>query len=87
VTLQNLFLRPALSVFPVPPDLDKVVATRGSKPLNGLNGVELLTGLEAGTGRWGDQRARNCGRSPGNGVASNRVTVEDVGSPLTIVCV
>jgi len=53
VTLQNLFLHPALSVFPVAPDLDKVITTRSSKALDGLNGVgrvELLTGLEVDTG-------------------------------------
>ena len=90
MTLQNLFLHPALSVFPVPPDLNKVITARSGKALDGLNGVGCvvwLAGLEVGAGCRGDQRARNRGWSPGYGVASNRVTVENVSSPLTIVCV
>ena len=88
MTLQYLFLYPALSIFPVPPDPDEVIATRGSKPLDRLDGVGWmwLSGLDVGTGCWSDQRARDRGWSPGYGIASNRVTVEDVSSPLAVVC-
>ena len=88
MTFQNLFLHPTLSVFPIPPNLDKVITARSGKALDGLNGVgciRWLAGLEIGTGCWGDQRTRDCGRSPGYSIASNRVGVEDVGSPLTVV--
>ena len=89
VTLQNLFFHPALGIFPVSPDLDKVITTRSGKALDGPNGVGCakgLAGLEVGTRCWGDQRAGNGGWSPRYSVASNRVTIEDVGSPLPVVC-
>jgi len=54
VTLQNIFFHPALSILPVPPDLDEVVTTRGSKAFDGLSSVEWLAGLEVGAGCWGD---------------------------------
>ena len=54
VTLQHLLLHPALSIFPVPPYLDKVITARGRKALDGLSCVEWLTGLKIGARCWGD---------------------------------
>lgn len=86
VPFERLFLHPGLRIFAVTPDLHEVVAPGAGEAFDRLI---LACGLGLARGRLdllgSDERAGLHGWGPGDGVTANGVSVEDVGTPLTVI--
>lgn len=79
VSIKCLFLHPRLRVFTVAPDFDKIVTTSASKTFEGCR--RLCARLLRVNERSGLCRGR-----PRNRVAADGMTIEDVSTPLTVIC-
>jgi hypothetical protein len=84
VSLQHILSTPRLRLLVETPYLNEVVAARASEALHVCCGARRGG---RGRGRRGrrEEGARTRRRGPGNCVAANRVRLEYVGAPLTII--
>lgn len=85
MTFQNLLFDPGLGVGLVSPDFDEVVAAGAGETFDrGSGGLDRGGGL--GEGLLGRDEGSGLGRrGPRDGVASNGVSSEDIGTPLAII--
>lgn len=93
VALERVLLDPALRIVPVRPNAHDVVASCAREALHPARRRGRRSGGRCGpsghggrASQWLDERAGRRGGRPGDGVAANAVRVEDVRSPMTVVC-